>query len=188
MSKTRDQIIAKTCELLELQGYHATGLNQIIKESGTPKGSLYYHFPGGKEDLASQAIGRIGDIVLERIRANLAQVENPADAVEAFLKNIAYNIEKSGYRAGGPITSVAMEAVSTSDTLREECQRIYGEWQEAFACKLVDGGIDETRAHCVATLIIASIEGSVILCRTNQSKAPLESTAVELGHLIRGLL
>ena len=53
MSTTREQIIEKTCELIELQGFNATGVNQIIRESGTPKGSLYYHFPGGKEELGS---------------------------------------------------------------------------------------------------------------------------------------
>jgi len=102
MASTRDQIIEKTCELLELQGYHATGLNQIIKESSTPKGSLYYHFPGGKEALAIEAVTRVGEIVLKRIRDNLAQIDDSAEAITAFIKNIAFNVERSGFRAGAP--------------------------------------------------------------------------------------
>lgn len=184
MVSTRDQIIETTCDLLELQGYHATGLNQIIKESGSPKGSLYYHFPGGKEELAVEAVSHVGRIVLERIRENLAQVSDCAEAIASFIRNIALNVERSNYRAGGPITTIAMETASTNQTLRAECQRIYDEWQEAFAEKLREGGLDENRAKRMATLIVAAIEGGVILCRTSQSRVPLEQVSEEIEALI----
>src|SRR4051812_4374423 len=125
MTSARDQIIDKTCELLELQGYHATGLNQIIKESGSPKGSLYYYFPGGKEELAVESVRKVGAIVLQRIRQNLAESDEPAEVIYRFMMNIAVNVERSGFRAGGPITIIAMETASSSVALREECQRIY---------------------------------------------------------------
>lgn len=188
MVSTRDQIIETTCNLLELQGYHATGLNQIIKESGTPKGSLYYHFPGGKEELAVEAVNHVGRIVLQRIRENLAQVTDSAESVSGFIKNIALNVELSGFRSGGPITTIAMETASTSSSLREECQRIYDGWQEAFVEKLVAGGIGNLRAKRMAALIIAAIEGGVILCRTSQSRAPLEQVSEEIYELVKQAL
>ncbi|NDJ63196.1 MAG: TetR/AcrR family transcriptional regulator, partial [Chloroflexi bacterium] len=128
MASTRDQIIEKTCELLELQGYHATGLNQIIRESGSPKGSLYYHFPGGKEELAVEAVSRVGEIVLRRIVDNLAQIDDAAAAISGFIANIAVHVERSGFRAGGPITTIALETATDSETLRATCDRIYGGW------------------------------------------------------------
>lgn len=184
MASTRDQIIQKTCELLELQGYYATGLNQIVKESGSPKGSLYYHFPGGKEALAVEAVNLVGSIVLKRIRENLAQSKDPAEAVRSFIVNIAFNVERSGYRAGGPITTIALETASTSEVLRATCQRLYDEWQAAFAQTLLDGGIAPPRAERIAVLIIAAIEGGVILCRTHRSQQPLQHVADEIGMLI----
>jgi AcrR family transcriptional regulator len=63
MTSARDQIISKTCELFENQGYHATGINQIVKESGAPKGSIYYYFPDGKEEIALEAVIRSGQIM-----------------------------------------------------------------------------------------------------------------------------
>ncbi len=184
MVSTREQIIETTCDLLELQGYHATGLNQIIKESGTPKGSLYYHFPGGKEELAVEAVNQVGQLVLQRIRENLAQTDVCAESIRTFIRNIALNVERSGFRAGGPITTIAMETASTHPTLREECQRIYDGWQAAFADKLQAGGIEKQRSRRMAALIIAAIEGGVILCRTSQSRIPLEQIADEIHQLV----
>lgn len=184
---TRDQIIQTTCDLIELQGYHATGLNQILKESGSPKGSLYYHFPGGKEELAAESVRHVGEVVLNRIRENLEQIEDPAEAIQRFILNVAHHVELSGFRAGGPITTIALETASTSVRLREECQRIYSGWQTAFADKLVQGGMSRERAHSISILIIASIEGGVILCRTEQSRNPLEKVAEEITMLIRSV-
>jgi TetR/AcrR family transcriptional regulator, lmrAB and yxaGH operons repressor len=181
---TRDQIIEKTCELLEIQGYHATGLNQIIKESGTPKGSLYYHFPGGKEELAVESVKRVGQIVLNRIRDNLAAIDDPAESIRAFIENIALNVERSGFRAGGPITTIAMETAAGSDALRETCHQIYEQWRAAFRAKLDDGGLHAERAEYIATLIIAAIEGGVILCRTSRTITPLQQVAAEIQNLI----
>jgi TetR/AcrR family transcriptional regulator, lmrAB and yxaGH operons repressor len=185
---TRDHIIETTCDLIELQGYHATGLNQIIKESGSPKGSLYYHFPGGKEELALEAIRRVGETVLTRIQEELARIETPAEAIRTFIMNIAHHVELSGFRAGGPITTIALETASSSVLLREECQRIYSGWQTAFAEKLVLGGITQERARSLSMLIIAAIEGGVILCRTERSRTPLEKVAEEIGVLIESIL
>lgn len=184
MSSARDQIVATTCQLLELQGFHATGLNQIIKESGSPKGSLYYYFPGGKEELAAEAIRYVGSIILERFRRELASIPNAAQAVQAFIRSVAYNVELSGFSAGGPITTVALETASTNEPLREECYRIYHAWQEAVESKLLEGGLSQERAERLAALVIASLEGGIILCRTRKSRLPLEQIAAEIGILI----
>jgi TetR/AcrR family transcriptional repressor of lmrAB and yxaGH operons len=187
MVSTREQIILKTCELLELQGYHATGLNQIVKESGSPKGSLYYHFPGGKEALAIEAVTHVGNIVLKRIRSSLAEIEAPAESISTFIANIAMNVERSGYRAGGPITTIALETASSSEGLRETCRLIYEGWQAAFAEKLKAGGMGERRARSLSVLIIAAIEGGVILSRTSRSPEPLKQVASEIGKLIQAV-
>ncbi len=185
MTSTRDQIIETTCNLLELQGYHATGLNQIIKESSSPKGSLYYHFPGGKEELAVEAVRRVGAIVLQRIQQNLALIDDSADSIRSFIMNIALNVERSGFQAGGPITTIALETASSSEVLREECSRIYAAWQAAFVEKLCTAGVSQARAENIGVMIIASIEGGVILCRTNRSRKPLEQIGQEIGDWLK---
>lgn len=185
MTNARDQIIQTTCTLMELQGYHATGLNQIIKDSGSPKGSLYYYFPGGKEELTAEALNRVGQMVLNRIKINLDLVDDPAEAISSFIRNVALNVEASSYQAGGPITTVALETAASSERLREECNRIYSGWIDAFAEKLVQGGFSLEQAQALATVIIAAIEGGIILSRTGRSGDPLRQVADYLAILIR---
>ena len=185
MASTRDQIIEKTCQLLELQGYYATGLNQIIRESGSPKGSLYYHFPGGKEELAAEAVEHVGRMVLKSIEYQLDSIDDAADAVHTMIADIATTIEQSDYTAGGPITTIAIETASGSEALREVCYRIYEQWRDVFYRKMLTGGIDETRADRIASLTMACIEGGVILCRTSRNRGALDAVADEIALTIR---
>lgn len=182
MSATRDQIIETTCALLELQGYHATGLNQIVKESGSPKGSLYHYFPGGKEELTEEALRRVGNVVLDRIRTNLAVVDDPAAAIRRFIRMLADAVERSGFQSGGPITTVAMETASTNDRLRLVCEDIYNSWIAAFAEKLQAGGLTAAEADKQAQVVIAALEGGIILSRTRRSADVLRHVADVLGN------
>ena len=185
MAKKRDQIIDTTCQLMETQGYHATGLNQILEESGAPKGSLYYYFPDGKEELAIEAIERSSRQIEMRIRQVMAAVDDPAGAVDTFLLTLAEYVQASEFRQGGPITAIALEAASTNDNLRATCRAAYDLWQKAFEDKLRPE-YGEVRAKRLAALIIAAIEGAIILCRCQRSIRPLQDTAAEMAILLHG--
>ncbi|MDH4207332.1 MAG: TetR/AcrR family transcriptional regulator [Anaerolineae bacterium] len=185
MSSTRDQIIEATAELLEKQGYRATGLNQIVEESGAPKGSLYYYFPGGKEEFGTEAVNKVAQEVHQRIETSLAAIEDPGEAVAAFILRVAQHVRTSNFLKGGPITSVALDACTTSERLNEVCRETYDLWQSAFVEKLVRSGFSLARSKRLAGLIIASIEGAIVLSRTNRSSEPLEHIAAELKLLLQ---
>lgn len=188
MPSARDQIIQTTCELLDLQGYHATGLNEIVKASGSPKGSLYYYFPGGKEELTEEALEHVGGIVRERIVTHLGAIAAPGAAIGAFIRMVAAGVIRAGYKAGGPITTVALETAATNDRLRRCCERIYESWHQAFEKKLADGGVARERAGELATLVLAALEGGILLCRTERSPRPLQQIAATLELLIDHLV
>lgn len=185
MTTTRDHIIETTCTLLEAQGYHATGLNQIIAESGSPKGSLYYYFPEGKEELTEAAIARSGRIVERNIRSGLSRANDPAEAIASFVHTIAQGVETSQFSVGGPITTVALETVNSSERLNLACREAYGWILAAFNEKLIEGGFSSERAASLATLIVSSIEGGIILSRTNHSGDALRRIAEELRNFLR---
>lgn len=181
---TRDQIIAATCDLIEAQGFHATGLREIIKASGAPRGSLYYYFPDGKEGLAAEAIARTGEALAERVAHALAAAPTPAASVAALAGTIAVAIERSEFKAGAPLTAVAMETATTSERLNQACRAAFDRLQAAFADHLVAAGYPPSRAAALAEFITAAFEGGIILCRTYHSGDPLRRVGARLGELL----
>lgn len=184
VESARDRFIETTRDLLESQGYHATGLSQIISGSGAPKGSLYHYFPKGKEELTEEAIMRTAEEVADRIRDTLAGIADPVEAVRAFVLRIAHHAEASGFRAGGPLTTVALETASTSERLNAACRAAYESWQRAFASKLRASGYPKEQARHLSVVIIAMIEGAIILSRTFHSREPFERVAAEMASLL----
>ncbi|UUZ93080.1 TetR/AcrR family transcriptional regulator [Paenibacillus sp. P25] len=180
----RERLIQATSNLIELQGYHATGLNQIIKEGGAPKGSLYYYFPNGKEELVAESVVAHGLAVTDQIRKALADTSDPAGAVHAMITYIARKFADTDCVKAGSIASVALETAHTSDRLRTVCAEIYNAWQDAYADMLIEHGIATERAARIAMIITASIEGAIVLCRTHRSPDPLLFIAEELKALI----
>lgn len=184
MSTAREQILLTTSILLEKQGFHGTGLSEIIKESGSPKGSLYYYFPEGKEQIAAEAILQSGKMTAERIRAALAESNIPSRAVSELVLKIAGSVERSGFGAGGPLAAVAMETATQSERLNSACRGAYGMIETAFRDKLLESGLPINKANELARFITAAIEGGIILSRTYHTGDPLRLVAGQLKSLL----
>ena len=188
MTTTRDQIIQTTSDLLENQGYHAMGMSEIVKASGAPKGSIYYYFPQGKEEITTEAVLFAGRTVAERIRAQLVNGMNAVDlasAIQTFVDTIAHHVEASGFHSGGPLTIVDSETATTSERLNLACRESYSLLIDAFKTGLVSHGIVPERASSLAMIITASIEGGIILSRTYHTGEPLRQVARELACILR---
>jgi TetR/AcrR family transcriptional repressor of lmrAB and yxaGH operons len=184
MSNAREQILQTTASLLERQGYHGTGLNEIVKQSGAPKGSLYYYFPEGKDQITAEAVLQSGQVVSERIRAGLKGSSDASKAIHDFIIMVAENVERSGFAAGGPLTAVAMETATQSERINRACREAYGMLQAAFTEKLLESGYPNPRAEELGTFITAAIEGGIILSRTSHTADPLRLVAKQLQVLL----
>jgi TetR/AcrR family transcriptional repressor of lmrAB and yxaGH operons len=181
---TRQIIVDTTSRLLETQGYHGTGLNQIIKESGAPRGSLYYYFPEGKEELAAEAILERARGLSANSRMLLAQGEDPAAAVRRFFDGLIAYFESAQYCGGAPLAAVALETAGSNERLRQACATAYDLLLAPFTETFEAGGFSPERAHALSTLVNAAIEGGVVLARAQHSTEPLRRVRDELLHLI----
>ncbi len=176
----RDQIVTTAAALFEMQGYAATGLNQIVREAGAPKGSLYHYFPGGKDELAIEALRLLGQRTEERLRATLALAEDPGAAVGAWARALAGHLRDSGYRGAGSIAAIALETSGTNPALNTACREVYRLWQDAYRDALSRFGFAAASAEGVAGFVLAAIEGALLLCRVHRTTQPLEEVAEDL--------
>lgn len=184
MSNKREQIVEAASRLIEMQGYHATGLNQILAESGSPKGSLYYYFPDGKDGLIEEAIAATGRKIVGHLEEGMAAYASPAEAIPTFLRNMSYYVEASGFSTGGPVTAVALEAASTNERLNKACRTVYRSWQAVIEKKLLECDYEPDRAARLATVVISVIEGAIILSRNERNVKPILDAAAELETLL----
>ncbi|MDD9149064.1 MULTISPECIES: TetR/AcrR family transcriptional regulator [unclassified Sporolactobacillus] len=164
---TRDKIINAAKNLFQIKGYHATGINQIIEKSGAPKGSLYYYFPKGKEEIAIAAIENVGNSVRQDILQIMSFYDNPIDAIRAQLKHVAAKVldtEKAEFRIG----LIAFECAGSNEKIRAACEKTHRDLMSINADFLVKKGYTEERAKQTASLINILIEGAVTLSITFQ--------------------
>ena len=184
----RQKFLEVTSRLLETQGYHATGLNQIVAESEAPKGSLYHYFPSGKEELAAEAVASVGRRMIEGTARQLKAYRDPAEAVRQFVLGIAKNVIGKNFCGGNPITLSALESSAQPTEfplLSHAAGQVYSELVQVFAEHLRGAGVAESRVGSFATMIVASIEGGMILARTSRNAAPLEQIAEEVYAMVK---
>lgn len=173
---SRQRLIETTARLLWSQGLRATGMSQIVEESRAPRGSLYFHFPDGKEQLAAEALRSAGAVMTANIREALSH-RTATTAVRRFVDSYAREMEESDFRHGCPIATVALEASTTSPVLREVCAGIFAEWEGLLSARLEKDGFSKKEARKMAGVILSALEGAMILCRTRRSTEPLKWVA-----------
>ena len=184
---SRERIIRAASDLLVDNGYYGMGLNEIVRRGKAPKGSIYYHFPGGKEQIAEEAILLAGRTLAERIRVSLVKKSNAAEAVRTFVDRMSFFVMASGFRSGGALTVIASETATTSKKLNACCREAYALIADAFKDKLREYGFSELPAAALSVAITAAVEGGIILSRTYHSRKPLRTIAKLLGEMVKAV-
>ncbi len=183
--KHRDAILASAVRLFRRQGYAATGLAEILAESGAPKGSLYHYFPGGKTEIGAEAVTVAGEKVAATLRSIAEEAVDPGEIIARYLSMMADWMAQSGYRDGSPITTTLLETVPGQETIREAGLSAFASWSVVLETSARAAGIGPQRARTLARFSIAALEGALIQCRVAGDAAPLLEAAEELRALYR---
>ncbi|HEV7757570.1 MAG TPA: TetR/AcrR family transcriptional regulator [Acidimicrobiales bacterium] len=183
-SGSKERIEAASGDLMARHGYNGMGLKAVSQAAELPYGSIYHHFPGGKEEIAASAIASLGALVGQLLESLFAS-RPPDRAVTAMFDYMADRLEGSDWADGCPVGTPAQDGANDSVTVREACDAAFGAMVTAIAAALVDAGVAETPAHDLATTVIAAYEGATLLARVQRSAAPLHATAEVMATLLR---
>jgi len=174
-------MVRSAASLIRTRGVNATSFSEVLADSGAPRGSIYHHFPQGKEQLAEEAIRWTSESVLEHQRA--CRATTPAGVLDHFIAPWREVVVTSNGAAGCPVAGVAVDTLPDAKELMALVRAAFTSWIDLLADQLEAAGLEKDRARSLALATLAAIEGALILCRAERSARPLEMVAVELKRL-----
>ncbi len=183
--KHRNAIIDAAARLFRRQGYAATGILEIAERAGAPKGSLYHYFPGGKDQIAEAAVRFAGARVATTLRELADATPSAAELVKAYGARLEGWMAQSGFRDGCPITTTLLETAPQLEGPTAAGREAFAAWRGIIAAALVHDGASRAEARRLSTLVIAALEGAMILARVEGDGQAIADVTVALVHLLR---
>jgi TetR/AcrR family transcriptional repressor of nem operon len=185
---TREQILDVASRLIHLRGYHATSLDDVLRESGVGKGNFYYHFKS-KEDLGYAIIGRVIQGFVERtLEPAFADPEaDPLEQIGHFLDRVLENQRHRNCIGGCPMGNLASELSDVHEGFRQRLAEIFIQWRVKVAEALARGQrMGRLRADrdpaAAAQFLVASLEGAILMTKVTRDIAVMERCIGEIKH------
>jgi TetR/AcrR family transcriptional repressor of lmrAB and yxaGH operons len=182
----RRRAVTTAVRLFRRQGFHATGVAQIVEESGSPRGSFYFYFPGGKEQLGAEAVAYAGAAIEALWERTAQDARDAGDFLRRVSSAAARWLERSGWQEGCPVAVVALEATPDAEALRAAADAALARWTGLVARRLRRDGVPARRARSLAVLFVAAFEGALLMARAGRRADALEVAGRELAELARG--
>lgn len=170
----RERLIAAMTDALRRRGLHGIGLTELLQAAQAPKGVLYHHFPGGKTELAIAAIDQVVERMTTGLDKLLATTPDPLQAMRRWIAGATARLQDTGFEAGCPLATVALESRSGDQALREALARAFERVRERIAQGLANAGLPAERALGLAALIVAAYEGGLLQSRVAHSVEPIQ--------------
>src|ERR1700677_242997 len=174
VADSKEKTLSAAVKLFSQRGYHGTGLQDILEAGGAPRGSLYFHFPKGKEQIGEAAV----QLGTEGVRDFITDAAQTSGNVQAFLvklaRGMAANLERSGCREVCPLATTAFEPAAQSDVLGRAARAAFQTWEQEIKRALISFGMKANKADRTATAVLSQLEGALLLARTYRSLEPMQ--------------
>ena len=179
---SRADMVRSAASLIRTRGVSATSFSEVLADSGAPRGSIYHHFPNGKDQLAEDAIRWTSERVLAHQRT--CRATTAAGVLDCFIDMWRQVVVASGGAAGCVVAGVAIDTVAADRARMDLVRTTFRSWVDLLAEQLTAAGVSDRRASRIAQATVAGMEGALILCRAEGNSAPLETVAAELKRLL----
>lgn len=180
---TRERIIRASLGLMRQRGYAATAVSDIVRESKAPRGSVSFHFPEGKAEIAAEVIKLMTQDIVDQIDASSKEATSASEVLERQIDAIGDRLSISGWSSGCPVAPLAIELAASADEVRQEAAAFFHTWRTQLALRLSAHELDADSAGRVAALAVYAIEGAIVAAKAEQTLDPLTLVASELARL-----
>ncbi len=181
--KTREKMIGGAALLISQRGVQGTSFSEVLELTDTPRGSIYHHFPGGKDELVAEAIALLGSVVSERIRNT--EADRPEQVAEAFSKGWREFVEATNLKSVCVMSAVTVGAGADSEGLLPVVAAGFASWRDALADAYTRTGLGKADSRRLAMTSVAALEGAMIVARAEQSMEPFDAVQNDLIDLAR---
>ena len=182
---SKGKTLAAAAKLFRQQGYHGTALQDILAAGGSPRGSLYFHFPNGKEEIGGAALTLAGEATRQAIAKAAETSENAEMFLTRLARGMASDLEKSDYKEGCPIATTALETAAQSEVLGAATRNAFQKWELEIKRALFRFGMPAGDADLAATSVLSQLEGALLLALTYRSLEPLRRAEQAMKLLVR---
>jgi TetR/AcrR family transcriptional regulator, lmrAB and yxaGH operons repressor len=182
---SKEKTVIAAARLLRRHGYNGTALSDILAAAGSPRGSLYFHFPKGKEEIAVAALTFAGESVRQAILGAAKASKSAEEFLIRIARAMAADLERSDFKEGCPIAPTALEVSGVSEALTTVAAEAFRGWEDAIATSLQSFRFNGERARLLATAALSQLEGALLLARTYQSLEPLQRAEEPIRALAR---
>jgi TetR/AcrR family transcriptional regulator, lmrAB and yxaGH operons repressor len=179
---TKASLARTACELLGRNGFHGTGLNDLIAASGAPRGSLYYHFPGGKAEMVAAGLEIARADTASLLRNAFAGQKPIQEKVTALFGHLTDSMKDDVDSYGCPVAAVALDNFGGDDGIRTQCESIFATWRNAIESSLLQ--TDPEQRAAMATMILLTYEGSLVSARVMRNPSVLTEAGRSLANIL----
>lgn len=180
---TRTKMLVSAAEVMRERGAAGVTIDEVLARSGAPRGSVYHHFPEGRNQILTEALHYAGESLTEVI--DEAAAKGGMYLVRRFVDFWEDLLVESDFTAGCPVVAAAIGSADDEPQLTTVAGSIFGRWRDALTRAFVSDGFDEPCAASLAIMCIAALEGAVVLCRSTRSVEALRAVTDEVEFLIK---
>lgn len=184
--RARERIVISAAQLIRRDGVAATGLREVVEHAGAPRGSLQHYFPNGKEQLVNEAVEWAGRYAARRVARYLdgTATPTPSGLFTAMTRQWIEQLPLDGFTSGCPVAAASVDCAANAEAVRDTVAAAFTAWRAPIADGLVTMGVPRRRATALATLMVSSLEGALLIARAEQDLTALRTVTRELGPLL----
>jgi AcrR family transcriptional regulator len=182
----RQRIVYEAAQHLRRAGVTGTGLRQVVEAADAPRGSLQHYFPGGKDQLVTEALEWSGTWAANRVEHHVGRLRRPTPGrlFAAVVQDWVDDLEARDFERGCPVAGAVVDCAESEPAVRQAALEALETWRRPLTEAVLATGRSRRRAETLSTLMLCALEGAILLARARRDTTPLRVVARELAPVL----